>query len=166
MLFAAIILVTRGLGTKPRLDFSLVPLMVISSIAIIAIIMVISGFSMSDFYRSDVVDVGIVLNFLYPVLDVIALCLVGRLLEVSQQRKVFEAQVMLAIAILIMSFADIYFNIAWTMGVYEIGSLTDQMYIIAYVIFGLSIWRYVNLTRRDIVNNISARKVSSKIENV
>ena len=158
----AIILVTRGLRTKPKLDHSLIALMLVASLIIILIIVLATGHSPGEIYSHGQVDMAMILNIGYPVLDVIALVMVGRLLEVSQGRSVFEAQIMLAVAICMISFADIYFSIAWTLGLYEVGSLTDQLFIIAYVLFGLSVWRYVNLTRRDIVKDIADRTTTGE----
>ncbi len=160
LMIMAIILVTRGLRTKPKLDYPLIILMIIASWIILTIIVLTTGLNLGEIYSNGHVDMAMVLNIGYPVLDVIALVMVGRLLEVSQGRSVFEAQMMLAVAICMISFADIYFSITSTLGLYEIGSLPDQLFIIAYVLFGLSVWRYVNLTRRDIVKDVANRTTS------
>ena len=157
LMILAIIMVTRGLRTKPKLDVSMIILMLVASVIVSSVIMLITGLSPGDIYGRGHVNMTMVLNLGYPILDVIALVMVGRLLEVSQGRSIFEAQVMLAIAICLISFADIYFSIISTLGLYDIGSLPDQLFIIAYVLFGLSVWRYVNLTRRDIVKDIANR---------
>ena len=60
--------------------------------------------------RTVKLDMAMLLDIDYPVQDMIMLVMVGRLLEVSQGRKVFEAQMMLAGATCLMSFGDIYFS--------------------------------------------------------
>lgn len=162
LMILAIILVTRGLRTKPKLDYSMILLMVVAAVIILSIIVLATGMDPGEIYSNGHVNMAIILSMVYPVLDVIALVMVGRLLEVSQGRSVFEAQIMLAIAICMISFADIYFSILSTLGIYDIGSLTDQLFIISYVLFGLSVWRYVNLTRRDLVKDITIRTSTVK----
>jgi hypothetical protein len=157
LLILAIILVTRGLVIKPRYDYSLAILMLAASVAMTLIIMFLAHLGIADIYRNSQLNLAFILDIGYPVLDVIALVMVAKLLEVSQTRKVFEAQFMLAVAICALSFTDVYFSIISARGMYEIGSLVDQLYIIAYVIFGLSVWRYVNLTRRDITKDRVSR---------
>ncbi|HEY3422876.1 MAG TPA: hypothetical protein VGK13_06920, partial [Methanocellaceae archaeon] len=91
LLIMAITLVTRGLRTKPKLDYSLIVLMLIASGIILLIIILATGLNLGDIYSNGHVNMEIALDIGYPVLDVIALVMVGRLLEVSQGRSIFEA---------------------------------------------------------------------------
>lgn len=153
----AIFFVTRGLRNKPKFDYSLLVLILAAAIIYAGLFFYISHLSPMDIYQNGKLDLAMILDIGYPVLDIIALVMVARLLEASQGRKVFESQMMLAGAICLMSFSDIYFSISTALNQYSAGTLTDYLYVISYLLFALSVWRYVSLTRKDIAKDVADR---------
>ena len=151
---------TKGLRNKPKFDYTLLILILVASVIYTIMFFYISHTSLAEIYKNGTLDLSIVLDIVYPVLDIIALVMVARLLEASQGRKVFESQMMLAGAICLMSFSDIYFSITTALNQYSAGSLTDYLYVISYLLLGLSVWRYVNLTRGDLVKDIADRTMN------
>lgn len=160
----AIYFVTRGLRNKPKFDNSLLILILVASIIYSVIFFHISHSSLTDIYKNGTLDLALVLDIVYPVLDIVALVMVARLLEASQGRNVFESQMMLAAAICLMSFSDIYFSITTALSQYSAGTLTDYLYVVSYLLFALSVWRYVSLTRRDIAKDAADRSKNKNIE--
>jgi len=156
-LISAIYYVTKGLRNKPKFDYSLLIVILVAAIVYTIIFFYLSHSSVTDIYKNGRLDLALVLDIGYPVLDIIALVMVARLLEASQGRKVFESQMMLAGAISLMSFSDIYFSVSTALDQYSAGSLTDYLYVISYLLFALSVWRYVSLTRKDIAKDVADR---------
>lgn len=156
-LILAIYFVTKGLHNKPKFDNSLLILIVVASVLITAIFLSISHSSITDVYMNGKLNLTMLLDIYYPVQDLIMLVIIGRLLEASQGRKVFEAQMILAGATCLMSFSDIYFSIVTVTNQYSEGMLLNYLYVIAYLLYALSVWRYVSLTRRDIVKDVATK---------
>lgn len=160
-LILAIYFVTKGLRNKPKFGISMIVLIIVASVIVTALFLMISHTSITDVYKDGKLDVTMILDIGYPVLDMIVLVMMGKLLEVSQGRKVFEAQMMLAGATCLMSFSDIYFSLMTAMNQYTVGSLADYLFVIVYLIYALSVWRYVSLTRRDIVKDVASKNKSA-----
>lgn len=156
-LILAIYFVTKGLRNKPKFDYLMIVLILVASVIVTALFLSISHLSITDVYKNGKLDVAMLLDIGYPILDMIVLVMMGKLLEVSQGRKVFEAQIMLAGATCLMSFSDIYFSVMTAMNQYTVGSLSDYLFVIAYMLYALSVWRYVSLTRRDIVKDVATK---------
>lgn len=144
---AAIYLVTRGLRTK-KLDITIFIIALLGSVLLGGLI-----FLMSSVLSGNPVEAGTVLDIAYPVLDYISLVLVINLMLISLGRNVAEAQVILAAGVIVTAVSDILFSLGTAMGMYSGGSLIDFMFVIGYLLFAISVWRYVTLTRQDILKD-------------
>ncbi len=144
---AALYLVKKGLLNKPKFDLQMVAIMVVGSVLLAVILYIVTALSGSD------IDLSTALDIAYPVLDFISLVLVINLLMVSMKRSVAEAQVILTAGVVITAASDIAFAFATKLNLYSGGSLLDFMFVIGYLLFAVSVWRYVALTREDIVKD-------------
>ena len=153
-MIGAIYLVTKTVRKNARINIVFISLMVLGSALIAIIFFAISKTNPLGLYANGVINWEIVLDLLYPTLDVIALVILGRLLEVSLGRSVFDAMLILALATCLMSFADVYFSISTAMNVYADGDISDYLYILVYVLYGIGVWRYAFLTRKDILKTM------------
>ena len=91
----------------------------------------------------------------------IVLVMMGRLLEVSQGRKVFEAQMMLAGATCLMSFSDIYFSVMTAMNQYTVGIAIGLP--VRHRIFAIRFKRMAicEPDTRDIVKDVATKNKST-----
>lgn len=155
-LVGAILLVTRGLKVKPGVNIFVLLLVVVSAVAVVAIYTLLTD------ALSEGITTATILDLAYPVLDVICLVLIINLLTVSFGRGVLEAQIILTLGVVIMCISDIYFSISTALGTYSSGSLIDTLFAVSYILMAISVSRYVDLTRFDIlmdrISKISGRK--------
>jgi hypothetical protein len=146
-LIVAIYFVTRGLTNK-KIDPEVIAIAALGSILMAGLIFLVSAV-----LTGNPIESSIVLDMAYPVLDFISLMLVMNLMLVSLGRSVGEAQVILAAGVVITAVSDILFSIMTATGAYGGGSLLDFLFAIGYLLFAISVWRYVALTREDILKD-------------
>ncbi len=146
-LVVAIYFVTRGLTNK-LINLEIVAIAALGSILLGGLIFLISGV-----LTGNPIDSSIVLDIAYPVIDFITLVLVINLMLVSLGRSVGEAQVILAAGVIVTAVSDILFSLMTALGLYGGGSLLDFLFAIGYLLFAISVWRYVDLTRADILKD-------------
>lgn len=145
---AGLYLVKKGLLNKPKVDPGMIILMILGSTGLALVMLYITNMSSGNLF-----ELSTVLDIAYPVLDYISLVLVVNLFIVSMKRNVAEAQAILTLGVVITALSDIAFSFATAMDLYAGGSLLDFMFVIGYLLFAVSVWRYVALTREDIVKD-------------
>jgi hypothetical protein len=153
----ALYLVKKGLSNKPKIDLTIILVIVLGS-ALLTGLLLLSTVVLSG----NPIGVSTVLDVTYPVLDYISLVLVISLLMVSVGRSVAEAQIILTAGVIITAVSDILFSFATALGLYTGGSLIDFMFTIGYLLFAISVWRYVALTREDILKD-RISKIKKKV---
>ncbi len=153
----ALYLVKKGLSNKPKIDLTIISVIVLGS-ALLTGLLLLS----TDVLSGNPIGVSTVLDVTYPVLDYISLVLVISLLMVSVGRSVAEAQIILTAGVIITAISDILFSFATALGLYAGGSLIDFMFAIGYLLFAISVWRYVALTREDILKD-RISKIKQKV---
>lgn len=146
-LIAGIYLITKGLKVKSK---GINPIVLVLAI-VLSLAMIAAYLLLTDTLSQETIDPVIILDLAYPVLDVICLVLVVNLLMVSFYKIVFEAQVVLAIGVIVMCMSDIYFSISTAIGQYFNGSLIDIFFAMSYMLIAIGVSRYVELTRLDII---------------
>lgn len=146
-LIIAIYFMTRSLTDK-AMDTAVIVIVAIGAILVGGMIFLVSAV-----ISGNPVGSSIVLDIAYPVFDYITLVLVINLMLISLGRSVAEAQVILTAGVIITAVSDILFSLATAMGIYGGGSLVDFLFVIGYLLFAISVWRYVELTRKDILTD-------------
>lgn len=125
---------------------TLVILLMLAAPVVIIISMIVA-----EVFGINIAGQTIMLDILNPVLDVICLIMIVNLLTLSAGKSIVEAQAVLAAGILFMLVSDIYSSATNIMGFYYNGSLPDVLSPISYMLCAISVSRYVDLTRFDIL---------------
>ena len=133
------------LGVKVEMNVLIVFLAIVSTAAII-----VAYAFFTNVFR-DGIGLAALISIAYPVLDIICLAMVGNLILISIGRSVFEAQVVLAIGACIMCFSHIYFSVNTAMELSSYGTLFITLSAISYMIYAMSVSRYIDLTKFDIL---------------
>lgn len=133
--------------TGMRADLSLITIF-LAVIATAAIVGIYASFT--DILKGGVMPITLV-SIAYPVLDIVCLALVSNLIMISWGRSVFEAQMLIALGVVILGVSHIYFSITTSMGLYVYGPQAIMLYALACMIYAIGISRYVDLTKFDIL---------------
>ena len=143
----ALYLVRKSIVAK-KFDIKAIAVLVIGSVVLGGLILLVS----TVISNSPAVQFS-AFGLAHLVLDFIALALMLDLMMTSRGRGIAESQIIMAVGVVILTITDIIFTVQASIGLEGAGPLKDFLFAIGYLLFAISVWRSVALTRRDIVND-------------
>lgn len=145
---AALCLVRKSITVK-KIDVRTIGLLVIGSVVLGGLILLVSA----TLSHSTAVNFS-ALAIVRMVIDFTTLALIMDLMLATLGRNMAESQVIMAVGVVIISVTDIVYSMQASIG---LSPLKNFLFAIGYLLFAISIWLCIALTRQDILNDRLAK---------